>query len=408
MGRIKKAICIVPLLAVMVACGNVSSTPKSLETATLVGITTTTNVPIVVTPTPVSTISVLTITPTNVVYPFQLEDKNLGRQIGNPRYSHDNKWLFLPTTAGVFVLEVTSYQAMRLLPYVPRYLNDIVLSPDEKILAFEYTLISVADGQELSSPKIAPSVRIGTSYGTINDIKFSPDSKLLAVTYYAGQLDFWRMEDSKLIYSLEAESVVFSPNSELIAAGSDLDKNPHIGIYETQTGNLLKDWVGKRAEFLNDNHLAVETNNAVRIYDLTSGKVPYAFSGKYVAFSPDEQLVALLNGAWVEIYQVATGKLLYRLGGDLNNVDYINLRFAPDSQTLLGYAYWSFCCAGWQHKLSLWRVDNGALIKEVRTFYDYDFSPDGNSLAITSNNGLQILNTLDGSVRIELKEITIP
>lgn len=237
---------------------------------------------------------------------------------------------------------------------------------------------------------------------------FSPDSTLLVVIYNAYQLDVWQMKDGQLLYSLQAESAVFSPDSHLMAVGSDLDENPHIQLYESKTGLLLKNWAGERAEFLSDDHLAVEMKGATRVYDLASNKVPYAFNGGYVAFSPDGNLVALFYLGQVEIRQVIDGKLLYKLEGDFKDIYDLDLHFAPNGQTLLGYAYWSFCCAGWEHRLFLWRIDDGSLIKETKKFIFYNFSSDGSSLAVTTENGLEIWNTVDGSIRAELNEMPIP
>jgi WD40 repeat protein len=151
----------------------------------------------------------------------------------------------------------------------------------------------------------------------------------------------------------------------------------------------------------------LEDDGAIRIYDPSTGKVPNVFNGRFSAFSPDGKLTALLYYNQVEIHQTNDGKLLHRLQGNFVDVDRFNLRFAPDGQSLAGYAYWSYCCAGYDGRLSLWRVLDGALLREMPFIGRFDFSPDGKALAV-ADNGLQIWNTTDGSVRIDLKEIIIP
>ena len=85
-----------------------------------------------------------------------------------------------------------------------------------------------------------------------------------------------------------------------------------------------------------------------------------------------------------------------------------HLRFAPDGQSLAGYAYWSYCCAGYAGRLSLWHVADGALVRGIPFVGGFNFSPDGEALAVADNNGLQIWNTTVGSVPAELKRIIIP
>jgi WD40 repeat protein len=344
------------------------------------------------------------ITPTQTLQFFQLRETGTGRRLGAPLYSSDGKWLFLPTANGVFVLDASSYQVVRLLKIASETYENKVLSPDGEILVFENKLISTIDGHIFSNPNIPAH----TGIGAIRDVMFSPDSTLLVVIYNAYQLDVWQMKDGQLLYSLQAESAVFSPDSHLMAVGSDLDENPYIQLYESKTGLLLKNWAGERAEFLSDDHLAVETKGATRVYDLASNKVPYAFNGGYAAFSPDGNLVALFYLGQVEIRQVIDGKLLYKLEGDFKDIYDLDLNFAPNGQTLLGYAYWLFCCGGWEHRLFLWRVDDGSLIKETKKFIFYNFPSDGSSLAVTTENGLEIWNTVDGSIRAELNELPIP
>jgi hypothetical protein len=348
-------------------------------------------------------------TPTEISETFPLQQTAAGRLIGMPLYSQDGNWLLVPTASRVFFMESSAYQALRSVAFTSdKHMDFATLSPDGKTLMLGSKLIALADGVELSFPTIPDITEYGTGWGAIKNGKFSPDSALLTVSYYGDKFDIWQMNNGKLLYSLQGQSLVFSPNSHLIAVKTYLNHNMHIQLYEAETGFILNDWIAERAVFLSDDQLVVETEGATRVYDLASGKVLHAFNGRYAAFSSNGNLIALLYFDRIEVRQVADSKLVVKIEGNFHNVDDFDMRFSPDGKTLLGYAYWAFCCAGWEHRLFLWRADTGSLIKETGNFTFYSFSPDGGSLALTTANGLEIWNTADGLVRVKLSEIAVP
>lgn len=330
----------------------------------------------------------------------EVEQLDIGTLRGDPVYSTDGHWLFLPTSVGVFVLDTASYEKNRfLIPASPyTYFYPIDISSDGKTLAISRDLVSTGDGHLLPGLEIPSNFEKSDSViHTVKDAKFSPDGQFITLVYSSDNTGVWRLADRKLLYTLQGASLGFSADSRLIiTTGSEAD--PYIHLYDVQTGKLLQNWAGERAVFLSATRLVVETSGAIRVYDLSTGKVPYAFSGKYAAFSPDGQFVAMLFYDRVEVREVETGKLLHTLDGNFVGVDSLNLRFAPDGQTLAGSAYWSYCCGGGAGALSLWRVMDGALIKATNTAGNFYFSPDGKSLIVTGQ-GVQIWNTSDGSIR---------
>ncbi len=404
MKQILKSVYIIIWVVLFSACSAIA--PRQNNLATLVPFATKaiTVTPIPLSVTSVNTLNLSTMTPTKIAHVFQLE--GLGARSA-PQYSPDGKWLILPTVSGVFVLATTSYQDGRLLTSFTDYFGTVAISPAGKLVVFENNLMAVNDGYELPDIQIPLNTINGS---LIREAEFSPDSRLLAVIYegIGKQIDIWNMVNSKFLYTLPAESIEFSPNGNLIAVVMNSEEISHIQLYEAQTGNPLKDWIGERVVFLPDNRLALEMNGAIRIYDPSTGKVPNVFNGRFPAFSPDGSFIALLYYDRIEIHRITDGKLIHKLQGDFEDVYSFNLRFAPNGQTLVGYAYWRYCCAGDGGKLSLWRVKDGALIKDVPFIGSFNFSPDSSSLAVASSNGLQIWNTLDGSVRANLKKITIP
>lgn len=405
MKRIKKLIYIVSLVALLSACSVPSTGTNQTATLTPVGLDSATNTPNSISLTPTPAIDPKVITPANINNLIELKQLGMGTLVDSPLYSPDGLWIFLPTTVGVFMLDANSYsyQNRRLLVSKYGYHKPMSISPDGKILAVGNQLVSIDDGHELPSPKIPRTITDGN---ILLISKFSPDNKLFAAIYGGyGQLDVYRMSDGQLLYTLEAESVDFSSDSRLMVITANLDEKPRIELYDVQTGELLRNWAGEFAVFLPTGQLAVENRGTIRIYDLATGKAPYAFNGKHLAISPDGQFMAFLSTSRVEIRRVADGKLLGKLSEDLGWVDDITLHFAPDGQTIAVRAYKGYCCAGYTGNLSLWHTMDGALIKSIRSVGNFFFSMDSKSVAVTGE-GLQIWDTSDGSIRATVDGLT--
>jgi WD40 repeat protein len=397
------------IAGLLTACGAATPTANNLETAMPVYTEIATSSPIPFSASFTSAPDTITPTPTVRNESFLLKNLGLGVR-GTPQYSSDGEWLILPASVGVFVLNTASYQTGRLLVSFPDYSSDrVTISPDGKLVAWGNNVISVNNVYNLPDLQIPSNISTVGNFSALSETRFSADNRLLAVFYADTQMDIWNLLDGKFLYTLPAVSMMdFSPDGHFIATVSIVDNNWLIQLYEAQTGKLVKDWPGERAVFLPDNRLALESNGGIRIYDPSTGKVPHVFNGKFPAFSPDGKLIALLYYNQVEIHQIHDAKLLHRLQGEFMNVDKFSMRFAPDGQSLAGYAYWSYCCAGYAGRLSLWHVADGALVRGIPFVGGFNFSPDGEALAVADNNGLQIWNTTVGSVPAELKRIIIP
>jgi len=349
------------------------------------------------------------ITPSNAHRLAQLKQLEMGDLTASPLYSPDGQWLLLPTSTGIIIYDTASYQEGRLLAPGSITSNNkmMAISPDGTTLAFGEKLLAIDGGDEL------PALDIPTSIGYENNVrnyyvsqaKFSPDGQMLALVYKNDQIGVWRWADGQLLYTLQGESIDFSANSHLMVTCPNLsNENPRIYLYNAQTGELLHDRPGEWATFLPDDRLAVGAGGAVRIFDLSTGKVPNAFNGNYVAFSPDGKFMTMLlyNKLW--IYRTSDGELVSKPEGDFEGIDSLALGFSPDGQTLAGYAVWIYCCGGSDTLLSLWRVTDGALIRKEKTNHTwaFAFAPDSRSLAA----GLQIWDTSDGSTRTTLDGFT--
>jgi WD40 repeat protein len=354
------------------------------------------------------------ITPDNAGDLTQLRQLGMGWLVGRPVYSPDGRWLFVPTTTGVYLYDANSNSLGGLLiAWDVRIGGDafIDISPDGKTLVAAANelvagnrlgenvhLIAVEDGHELPGPDLPADFGDGQ---LLRGAEFSPDGSLLVLDYYGkGPLGVWGVADGRLLYDFQGDSLEFSADSRLMV----LQDAENVHLYDLGTAEPVAEWAGERSTFLPGNRLAVESSGSVRVFDLETGRARKAFDGRYAAFSSDGQLVALMSMGQLRIYRVSDGQLLARMEDDngyYRDVDEAILRFAPDGQIVAAYTYTTVCCGGYLASLSLWRVADGMLLRreaDAASSWWFEFAPDSRTLAVASlATAPEIWNTSDGS-----------
>lgn len=365
------------LLIFLVACQAKTPTgvPSPTSTAT-------------VTPSPTSTPDPEIISPENASR-LTLKWMNMGAAIGESIYSADGKWLYQESNVGIYAFDTASYHDVHLLETTPAEL----VTPGEQTF-----------------PELEPLPGF-TNQPQVRRTVFSPDGSLIARDFTSTDphpVAIWRAVDGKLISNrLEGWPIKFSADNRLITIGQPIpgeDYEYYIALYDLQTGERLGRWASWRAVFLSDNRLAVESDGYTRVFDPVTRKVPHAFPGEYAAFSPDEQIVAVVYGNRIHIYRVSDGKLLQNLDGGLTSTDEAFLSFSRNGQILAGYTKEYYCCAGWGARLSIWRVADGSLLVDLSResdLYAYSpisLSPDGSAFLI----GSRVHRISDGSLIADL------
>ena len=361
------------------------------------------------------------ITPDNGGGLTQLRQLGMGWLVGRPVYSPDGRWLFVPTTTGVYLYDANSNSLGGLLiAWDVRIGGDafVDVSPDGRTLVAAASalvtgnrlgenvhLIAVEDGHELPGPDLPADFGNGQ---LLRGAEFSPDGSLLVLDYYGrGPLGVWGVADGRLLYDFQGDSLEFSADSRLMV----LQDAENVHLYDLGTGEPVAEWAGERSTFLPGNRLAVESSGSVRVFDLETGRARKAFDGRFAAFSSDGQLVALMSMGQLRIYRVSDGQLLAGMEDDngyYRDVDEAILRFAPDGQTVAAYTYTAVCCGGYLASLSLWRVADGMLLRreaDAASTWWFDFAPDSRSLAVASlATAGAIWNASDGSTLANIGE----
>lgn len=281
----------------------------------------------------------------------------------------------------------------------------------------------------------------------VTSLSFSPNGKLLASGSEDNSVKLWNAATREMISQLQepdqhgdlwVSTVQFSPNGELLASGSGRRLGPAKGMVmlwplkkrffqRLREGllNILYDReykkIGCRDNVLrlsfspNGQLLAVGTNvSQTHLWDLYRGKQKGEFGEKGVpkeiAFSRDGATLLRVIGAgyWtIEAENITTEQretidLKHRHKGDMQLA-----LFSPDRKILATIQELKK-----KSNIILWNAATGEKIKRFvgnKYIYAIAFSPDGNILAIGSDDGIILWNVSTGQVinQIETKNVHV-
>ena len=275
------------------------------------------------------------------------------------------------TTARIW--DISSGRTLFTLTNHEAAVNVVKFSPDGTLLATgsednTARLWDTNTGQELRILSGHAERGYDFHFNGIVGLSFSPDGERLATTGVDGQVKIWNVETGKESLTLSGHpedkailSVVFSPDGQLLAAGTD--KPSTIKIWDSETGKERMTLPG------------YELN---RIFNL--------------AFSPNGNLLAVGNNAGrLDVWQLP--QEMGAAGGQTAEILF-SIPSASATRSL------SFNASGTQILTSgkIWDAKTGQLLL---TFInpdgvgDAEFSPDGTRVAAAVPDGLVRLFTLD-------------
>jgi WD40 repeat protein len=289
----------------------------------------------------------------------------------------------------------------------------VAFSPDGKFLATgsaDHTakIWQVDSGKELGT--------FGGSKQDDNDIEvrsvcFSPDGQRLATAGTDGAVRIWNaaMRSSLVLGGIPLlkvftnftsapgtrrpalNSVAFSPNSDMVAAGSD---DGTVQIWEASTGELqltLPGHAGGTNSVVFAPHRRIlasaGSDGLINLWSLSLGGEVFSAddSPNAIAFSPDGMHIATGGNGSTAHLRATTGDDLHVLVGHSEPV--MDVAFAPDGKRLV--------TASLDNTVKIWDVASGAMLQS----FDGPPKNSGGFLSVAfSNQGVIAAGTASGSV----------
>ena len=204
----------------------------------------------------------------------------------------------------------------------------------------------------------------------------------------------------RLWHGGEARAVAFSPDGKVVASGGG---DRIVRLWDAATGKELRSLSGHRKAVVRlayspDGKLlaAGDRDGEIVFWDPATGEELDRFSRyddgalnelRALAFSPNGKLLAAAHGYTIDLWDIATGKPLPSVPGDMREV--YSVAFSPDSKTLAaGTGHGIFMCQPGTGK-------EGRRIREACVFA-VAFFPDGKRLAAGTGDDVLILGAESG------------
>ena len=253
-------------------------------------------------------------------------------------------------------------------------------------------------------------------------VTFSPDARYLASGSYDGTLRVWAVSTAKPVLSSPRLSpvkvVAFSPDGQWLAAiGSSGDNDLFLWRFAVEPGIFFEEGnLGRPLQTLgtgymlgfnslawtpDSRHLVIgKGSGAVEVWDpfawrLVQSVQLHEKQATGVVVSPDGEWVASgASGGPVKLWNLRTSQTGWQL--HVGGTDPVIVKFSPDGRLLAVLG--SFLP---ERHLQVWDIQRQHLLQRIEVYcYQFDFSPDGNQVALVSQNfGVWLVPAIEAQAR---------
>ena len=180
----------------------------------------------------------------------------------------------------------------------------------------------------------------------VHSIAFSPDAKFLASGGTDNVVCLWSVTTHSLIHSFSCSptmcySLAFSPGGQALASAGDSNI---IELWSTEHGKLLHTLQGHKASvrsiaFSPDGQILVSASedNSLKFWEVSDGQLIHTFHTAckmhVVAFAPDGQMVATYSRNSIQIWSLASRKLVH--GFEALSLSGSTLTFSSNSKFIV-------------------------------------------------------------------------
>ena len=320
------------------------------------------------------------------------------------QFSPDSKKLAVMTSIGVWLYDVNTGKEISLSTGNEKRMDyNVVLSPDSQMYA-------IPRNRRIELWDLTTNQLKTTLEGSTDMVAFSPDGQMLASADFTETIRLWNIDNGKHRViptpNINVNRVMFSPDKRTLVSS----RGQKVQLWDTETGNFkvnLEDTTDVDNIIFNSDGSALyglsKDGAEVRFWDTDTGKIKMrlGFERSYrrpFALSPDGHTFATAsrNDYKVQLWDTQTGELKNTLSGDARYVKMLaiangrpqlvnyatksvgSIAFSPDGQTL---------AVSSNGEIALWNPETAQpkfILTENETFYNLLFSPDGRTLAALS------------------------
>jgi WD40 repeat protein/DNA-binding SARP family transcriptional activator len=271
-------------------------------------------------------------------------------------------------------------------------LTDIAYSPDGKYLIIGSNdkiahLLDIQTGQEIK--------KFSGHTDVIYSVAFSPDGKSILTGSFDNTTRLWNVATGQELRKFDGLGFEFSPDGKSVLTINIDNADNRVRLWDVRTGKELRQFIGHTelvqiAIFSPDGKyvLTGSFDKTARLWDAATGKelmqLPVTTQMEGVSFSPDGKTIATSGeDSIVRLWDPTTGQKLKEISGHTGPVAIAV--FSPDGKYLLTNSD--------DGTSRLWDVKTAQEVRRLNPagqVFDVNFSPDGKTIAIDSENRVML------------------